>query len=252
MTGDRILQNTWNSTCSWRVRIVLAYKGLDFKYVPINLQKSEDCNPEYINVNPSGVPTLTEPDGRTYTQSMAIMEYLEEKYPTKSTLPTEAGDRALCRALAQEIISGIQPLQNMAVAYLHIQCRSSWHGPHSQKPNIMIGAKQVGAIGEVTNLKMLRDVITEKLWGVENLMSRTAGKFAFGDTFTMADAALVPQAYAAQTSFGIDMSIFPTITRVLATLKEQQYVLSTEPDNCPDWMPPKMPFVGVAVKKATA
>lgn len=231
MSSERILQNTWNSSCSWRVRMVLAYKELEYKYVTINLVKQEDTDPEYINQNPSGVPTLTELDGRTYTQSLAIMEYLEEAYPERSVLPKEAGSRCLCRALALEIISGIQPLQNMAVAYTHVLCRGSWP---KEKPNVMIGAKQVGAIGEVTNIKYLRDVLIEKLWGVENLMSRIAGTYSCGDSFTIADAALIPQVHASYHSFGVDISMYPTITRVMKTLKELPFVKSTEPDACPD------------------
>lgn len=247
---ERVLQNTWNSSCSWRVRLALAYKGIPFKYVAINLQKQEDCDPAYINQNPSGVPTLTEPDGRTYTQSQAIMEYLEEVYPEKPLLPKEPGMRCLCRALAQEIISGIQPLQNMAVAYLHMQCRASWKGANSDKPNIQIGAQQVGRIGQVTNMKFLRDVLVEKLWGVENLMSRIAGTYSCGDTFSVADCALIPQVHASHYSFGVDISVFPTISRVLNNLKKLDFVDATSTDNSPDHMPPLIPLSAVGVPKA--
>lgn len=246
-TTERVLQNTWNSSCSWRVRMVMAYKNLDYRYETVNLVRSEDARPDYINQNPSGVPTLTELDGQQYTQSMAIMEYLEETYPEKAVLPQEPKDRALCRALALEIVSGIQPLQNMGVAYLHILCRGSWP---KEKPNIMIGAKQVGAVGEVTQMKHLRDVLIEKLWGVENLMSRVAGKFSIGDSFTIADAALIPQVHASHHSFGVDISVYPTISRVMATLRELECVTATEPDNCPDFVPGgNVPLSVVAVAK---
>jgi len=247
---DRILQNTWNSTCSWRVRLALAYKKLDSKYIAINLQKSEDNNTAYININPSGVPTLTEPDGKTYTQSMAIMEYLEEAYPDHPLLPKDREKRTLCRAVAQEIISGIQPLQNMAVAYLHLECRGTWKGGpdgRGDKPNIMIGAKQNGKAGEVANIRYLRDVLVEKLWGVENLMSRVAGTYSVGDTFSMADCALIPQVYASHHSFGVDISVYPTICRVLKTIKGLDFVNATSPDECPDYMPPKLPLAEVGV-----
>jgi maleylacetoacetate isomerase len=247
MSNERVLQNTWNSSCSWRVRMVMAYKKLDYKYETVNLVRSEDANPVYINQNPSGVPTLTEANGQQLTQSMAIMEYLEEVYPENSVLPKDAQQRALCRALALEVVSGIQPLQNMGVAYLHILCRGSWP---KEKPNIMIGAKQVGAIGEVTNIKYLKDVLIEKLWGVENLMSRVAGTYSIGDTFTIADAALIPQVHASHHSFGVDISVYPTIARVMKTLRELDFVKSTEPDNCPDFVPGgNVPLSVVAVPK---
>jgi len=246
--GERILYTTWNSTCSWRVRMVMAYKGIKATQKYIRLQASEDAVPEYININPSGVPTLVEPDGRTYTQSAAIMEYLEEAYPdSKSILPKEAGDRALCRALAQEIISGMQPLQNMAVAYLHLICRPSWKGAKSEKPLIMIGAKQFGPSGEVVNFKYLQAVLIEKFWGVENLMSRVAGTHSFGNSFTIADAALVPQAHAAYHSFGVDISQFPTIARVMQNLKKEECVLTTQPNVCEDYCPPFVPLDPVGV-----
>ena len=89
-------------------------------------------------------------------------------------------------------------------------------------------------MGEVTNIKYLRDIITEKLWGFENLLSRTAGTHCFGDSFTIADAALMPQANACRSSFGLDLSIFPTISRVLANIEKLDCVQKTHPDVCPD------------------
>jgi len=231
MSGERVLENYWISTCSWRVRMVLNHKGLDYKYVCVHLHRSEDDAPEYINKNPSGVPTLTEADGTQLTQSMAIMEYLEEKYPEQSVMPKDPVLRAKVRGIAEEICSGIQPLQNMCVGNLFKICKPWWP---AEKKNIMIGAKQMGPVGEVTNIRYLRDVIIEKMQGVDNLMSRAAGTHSVGDSFTIADAALIPQCYAAQYSFGIDLSQFPTIYRVMQTLKKLPCALATEPDVCPD------------------
>lgn len=242
--GTRYLQNTWNSTCSWRIRLAMAYKKIQFEYVGIKLQQSEDTAPEYINVNPSGVPTLTEPDGKVFTQSAAIMEYLDEAYPdTPALLPKDPAARALCRALAQEIISGIQPLQNFTVAVSHIVCRKTWPW---EKGDLQIGVKQVGPrIGEFVHMKYLKDIIIEKLWGFENLMKRTAGKFCCGDIFTQADAALIPQVGASHYSFGVDIRQFPTIARVMKNLIELDFVLATEPGACPDLVGPKYPIAEV-------
>jgi len=179
------------------------------------------------------------------------MEYLDEKYPEHPMLPKDLEQRTKCRAIAQEIISGIQPLQNMAVAYLHLQCRATWKGGkdgRGDKPKIMIGAKQFAKAGEVANIRYLHDVLVEKLWGVEHLMSRSAGTYSVGDTFSMADAALIPQVYASHHSFGVDISVFPTIVRVLETLKKLPFVNATSPDECPDFMMPKLPLAEVGVK----
>jgi len=114
----------------------------------------------------------------------------------------------------------------------------------------MIGAKQTGKYGEVSNLRYLRDVLVEKLWGVENLMSRVAGTYSVGDTFSMADAALLPQIYASHHSFGVDISVYPTICRVLKTLKTLDFVIATSPDECPDFVAPKLPLSEVGAPNA--
>jgi maleylacetoacetate isomerase len=206
---QRVLMNYWRSSCSWRVRMVLALKELDYEYKPINLLKGEDCAPEYWNTNPGGVPTLVD-GGLTLTQSLAIIEYLEERYPQHPVLPRAFDERANVRAVANYIASAIQPLQNLGV---------------QQKIGEKFGAEAKAA--------WAKDVIEEGFAGLEELLKRHAGTHSVGNTFTLADACLVPQLYAARR-FNADLSKFPTIQRVGAFVEQLPVVLATHPDKMPD------------------
>src|SRR5260370_42222355 len=111
------LHSYWRSSASYRVRIALECKGVDFEYVPVHLVRSggEQYSPEYCALNPqSRVPALESPDGML-TQSMAILEWLEEAYPEPALLPRNPGERARVRALAQIMVADVQPPQNTSV-----------------------------------------------------------------------------------------------------------------------------------------
>jgi maleylacetoacetate isomerase len=209
-----VLENYWRSSCSWRVRILLAHKSLDFKYVAVNLLKGEDCDAAYWAKNPSGVPTLIDGDV-TLGQSLAIMEYLEEKYPAQPMLPKALGDRAVVRSIALFIASGIQPLQNLGT---------------QQKVGKRFGNDQKAG--------WTADVITEGMTGLEELLKQHAGLCCFGDALTMADAALVPQCFAAKR-FGCDFTQFPTILRVYSHLETLDAVKLSHPDKMPDAVVPQ-------------
>jgi maleylacetoacetate isomerase/maleylpyruvate isomerase len=206
---DRVLLNYWRSSCSWRVRMVMAHKGLEYEYKAVNLLKGEDCTPDYWKMNPAGVPTLVD-GGHTITQSLAIIEYLEERYPQNPILPRAFEQRAAVRAVSHLIASGIQPLQNLGV---------------QQK----IGAQ----FGNDAKAKWAKDVIEEGFEGLEEALKRSAGLCCVGDSFTMADTCLVPQVFAARR-FGADLSKFPTIARVAAHLDTLAAVADTHPDKMPD------------------
>src|SRR6476659_7526055 len=107
------LHSYWRSSASWRARIALHYKGLPFEYVPVHLVQREQYAEGYQRLNPmEQVPTLELDDGRRLTQSLAIIEYLEETHPTPPLLPRDPFLRARVRQLAEVVNSGIQPLQN--------------------------------------------------------------------------------------------------------------------------------------------
>jgi maleylacetoacetate isomerase len=206
----RVLLNYWRSSSAWRVRIALALKGLEYEYKAVNLLKGEDTAPEYYRINPSGVPTLIDGDGaKPLTQSLAIVEYLEERYPAKPLLPRDFIERADVRAVAN-FIACLQPLQNLGTQQL-------------------VGAQ----FGDAAKGPWAKAVIQEGMEGLEVLLSRSAGIYCVGDTFTMADCFLAPQAYACRR-FGVDLAQFPTISRVLAAVEAHEAVVASHPDRMPD------------------
>jgi maleylacetoacetate isomerase len=207
----------WRSSASHRVRIALAFKGLAYEPVFVNLLKNEQRDDSYKKTNPTGyVPSLVV-DGSTYTESTAIIEWLEERFPNPPLLPNTPEDRARVRALVQIINSGIQPLQNLIVLdkiSAEQEARAAW----------------------------VRYFMPRGLAAYEALASRFAaergskGPFSYGDAFTMADAFLIPQIGAARR-FAVDLSPYPTIERVEQTTKDLPFVLAARPEAQPDAKP---------------
>lgn len=114
--SDIILHNYYRSSTSYRVRIALEMKGIDYRYVPHHLRHGEHLEPAYLAVNPQGlVPALIWSDGTLITQSLAIMEFLNEIRPEPPLLPPDAAGRARVRMLAQMIICDIHPVNNLRV-----------------------------------------------------------------------------------------------------------------------------------------
>ncbi|MBN9165473.1 MAG: maleylacetoacetate isomerase [Myxococcales bacterium 68-20] len=211
------LYTYWRSSASHRVRIALGYKGLTYDPVYVNLLEGEQRKDEYKQTNPMGHLPCLVIDGVKYVESTAIIELLEELYPEPALLPKKPEDRARVRALVQIVNSGIQPLQNLVV---------------------------LDRIGEdkEKRLDWLRHFITRGLTAWEALASRYAeetgqkGPFAYGATFTAADAVLIPQLYTARR-FGIDLSPYPTILRMDEATKDLPFVKAAYPDAQPDAKP---------------
>ncbi|VDM49802.1 unnamed protein product [Toxocara canis] len=190
----------------------LELKQIDYIYKPINLLKEENLNEEFLKINPLGkVPALVI-DGNTLYESLAVLEYLEEKYPDKNPLlPKAASDRAKVRAIALQIIAGIQPLQNMGILK-HV---SAMYGGH--------GAANIWA----------KKVIEDGFEKLEQQLQSTAGKYAFGDTLTIADLCIPPQVYNAKR-FGINIDAYPTIKRLDAALQNLDAFKKSHPSVQPD------------------
>ena len=211
------LYTYWRSSASHRVRIALGYKGLTYDPVYVNLLEGEQRKDEYKQTNPMGHLPCLVIDGVKYVESTAIIELLEELYPEPALLPKKPEDRARVRALMQIVNSGIQPLQNLVV---------------------------LDRIGEdkEKRLDWLHHFITRGLTAWEALASRYAeetgqkGPFAYGSTFTAADAVLIPQLYSARR-FGIDLSPYPTILRLDEATKDLPFVKAAYPDAQPDAKP---------------
>jgi maleylacetoacetate isomerase len=217
------LYSYWRSSASWRVRIALELKGLPYDYVAVHLVRDggEQHGSNYRAVNPQGrVPTL-EYGGVRITQSLAIIEWLEETHPEPALLPSDAAGRARVRSLAQIIASDIQPLQNLAVTqYLA--------GPM--------------AMPEASVRQWLLEWIGRGMSALESRLAhdRDTGRYCHGDLPGMADACLVPQCYSA-ARFGADPGDYPTIARIHAACLELPAFARAAPDRQPDAPRPDAP-----------
>ncbi|XP_074605056.1 putative maleylacetoacetate isomerase 2 [Brevipalpus obovatus] len=210
-----ILYSYFRSSCSYRVRIVLQLKNIPFEYKAVSLIKDggEQHSSQYRQVNPFGfVPALviTDNDGKTHTlfESMAIIDYLEQKYPQNSIYPKDLIDRASSLAIAESITSGIQPVQNLELL------------------------KMLEKMG-IDKSKWSKDWITGKFQSLEKVLETTCGKYCIGNTISIADICLVPQVYNAQR-FEVDMSKFPTITRIANELEKNEAFQKAHPSVQPD------------------
>lgn len=191
------LYNYWRSSSSWRVRIGLALKGVDYEYVPVHLLEDggRQYAADYRARSPlAQVPTLTwtEGDGgeRSLTQSLAILAWLDARYPDPPLWPANPYDRARVWELAEIVNAGIQPLQNLRVL------------------------QRVEAVApELGKKAWAAEHVVRGLTALEAKTAVTAGTYSFGSAITVADLCLVPQLYSARR-FGVDLDPFPTLTRV--------------------------------------
>jgi maleylpyruvate isomerase len=210
------LFNYWRSSSSYRVRIALHFKGLPFEYVPVSLIKGEQHEAPHRHRNPLGtVPLLeVEDEGQTLLipQSVAIVEYLEERWPTPALFPASRGARAQMRALVEQINSGIQPFHNLSTLNLI---------KNELKADEKRFAKHQAGVG---------------LAVLEQLASKSAGRFLVGDAFTWADACLVPQLFGARR-LGIESAEYPLLARIEATCLELDAVKASLPERQVDAQP---------------
>ncbi len=188
------LHSYWRSSSSWRVRIGLGLKGLPFELRTVNLLAGEQDRPEHRALSPLGhVPVLEVIEGgRTLVlvESMAILAYLEERFPGAPLLPPDPEGRARVRALAEHVNSAIQPLQNSVVQRF-------------------LKARQPGLEREFA-----RHFIARGLAALETALGDGgAGRFCHGDTPGLADCYLVPQLFAARR-FEVDLAPYPTMRRL--------------------------------------
>jgi len=209
------LHGYWRSSCSWRVRIGLNWKQQPYSYIPVHLLKDggQQKSEAYSSLNPmQSVPLLeVEEGGRVLriAESMAILEYLEERWPEPPLLPKDRVQRARVRQAAEIVNSGIQPYQNTSVQ------RRVKHDLH--------GDEKAWA----------RHFITHGLRALEPLLKETSGRYSVGDQVSLADCFLVPQLYHARR-YEVDVSAFPTLTRVEAACTALSAFQAAHADRQPD------------------
>lgn len=211
-----IFYDYWRSSSAWRVRIALHFKGIPFERRAVNLLAGEQNGAQLRALNPQAqVPVLAlspEGDGgrpRVLAQSMAILAYLEERFPTPSLFPGDAWRRARALQLAEAINAGIQPYQNLSLLNL-LRER---------------GVADPGAVA--------RELNTRGLTALEEMARETAGEFLMGAAPTVADVYLVPQLYGARR-FNVDLSPYPTLLRAEASAAALPVFESARPERQTD------------------
>ncbi len=205
------LYGYWRSTAAYRVRIALHLKELPFESISVHLVKNggEQHLPAYANLNPTElVPTLVDGDFSLH-QSIAIIDYLDAKYPDVALYPCDIKQCAHVKALAFDIACEVHPLNNLRVQqYLASELEAS----------------------DQQKLTWMHHWMTKGFKAVEKQLTSTAGTYCFGDTVTMADICLIPQIYNANR-FGVDLSPYPLINRVVDTCSQHPAFIAAAPEN---------------------
>lgn len=200
------LYSYFRSSSSWRVRTALAIKGIKYEYKAIHLVKGEQLADNYKEINPQClIPTLLI-DNHKLTQSMSIIEYLEETRPSPPLLPKDPLKRSQARTLALIIGADIQPVQNLRV---------------------------LKSVGDDRKMEWGKNVIENGFEALEKTLQATAGKYCIGNEVTLPDLFLVPQVYNANR-FKVDMARFPIISRVEQELAKLDAFKTSHPSNQPD------------------
>ena len=210
MTEDR-LHGYFRSTAAWRVRIALNLKGLEVTQVSHHLRRGGQSAPDYLSINPQGLVPALETGGAILTQSLAIIEYLDETRPAPPLLPTAPLDRARVRAFALAIACDIHPIQNLRV---------------------LRRLRRLGQSEEQV-FAWARETIEPGLQACAALIADQPGPFCFGPTPTFADLCLVPQLGNARR-FGVDVSVYPRLLKAEAAAKEMKAFADAAPDRQPD------------------
>lgn len=208
------LYNYFRSSASYRVRIALALKGLDYDYVPVHLPRNEQTQPAYAALASSRLVPLLEDGDARLSQSMAIIEYLDETHPEPPLLPGDARARARVRAISQDIACEIHPLNNLRVLRYLV---------HDLK------------VSDDDKNRWYRHWTETGLEAVERQLAGhpDTGRFCHGDTPTMADCTLVPQIFNAQR-FDCRLDQVPTVMRIFGACMALDAFSKTQPSACPD------------------
>lgn len=203
-----ILFDYYRSSASFRVRIALNLKGIDYDSVPINLAEGAQKEAGYRARNPQGFVPMLEVDGTRISQSLAIIDYLEAAHPEPRLAPADAKDRAHVLAMALTIACDIHPLNNLRVLKYLV-------GPLQQE--------------EAAKTAWIARWIGEGFAALEAMAAPRSGRFLFGDQPTLADICLVPQMYNARR-FDVPLDDYPTLLRADTEARTLDAFASADPD----------------------
>jgi len=208
------LYSYYRSSASFRVRIALALKGLPYDYVPVHLAKGQQLQEDFVAVNADALVPVLEVDGLRLTQSMAIMEFLDEQFPQTPWMPQEAAGKARVRALSQSIACEIHPLNNLRVLKyltgplkLDEDSKNTWYH-HWVRSGLEAFEKQ--------------------------LHHPATGRFCHGDHVSMADCVLVPQIFNAKR-FKVDLSGLDRTLQIFEACMALPAFQAAQPSACPDF-----------------
>ena len=210
------LHNYFRSSASFRVRIALELKGLQYEYVPVHIARGDHKQLPYVELSADTLVPMLEIDGEKLSQSMAIIEYLDETHPEPALLPLEAKNRARVRALAQSIACEIHPLNNLRVLKYLVRelkldddAKSAWY-VHWCRQGLEAFERQ--------------------------LVQRPTSTFCHGNTPTLADCCLVPQIFNAQR-FKVNFDGLPRTMAAYEACMALPAFQKAQPSNCPDFEP---------------
>lgn len=213
-----VLRGYWRSSSSWRVRIALNWKGLEFENLPVHLvaDGGHQHSDGHRALNPMREVPVLLVDGEPIAQSMAILEFLEEYQPEPALLPSDPLDRARARQMAEMINSGIQPIQNLRV---------------------------MQRLGREFDFDKTKQQAWSRGWidygfaALHQVVGAHGGRYCLGDTVTVADLCLVPQLYNARR-FSVDLDQYPRLLEIEARLNALPAFQAAHPDQQPDAVTP--------------
>ncbi|ANF55359.1 maleylacetoacetate isomerase [Brevundimonas naejangsanensis] len=212
-----ILHGYWRSGTSYRTRIALNLKKLEYRQAPLDLRTGAQKSDAYLRLNPQGlVPALETDDGLVLTQSSAILEWLEETHPEPPLLPSDAAGRAQVRAMAALIGCDIHPLNNLRVLKAVRGLTSDGMGADQTSVDAWAG-----------------QWIIDGFTALETLVVRHGDGWCFGGAPTLADCYLIPQLYSARR-FHVDLAAFPRLLEIEARAEVHPAFIAALPENQPD------------------